>query len=226
MSDFLFFIISLQVLKRLQIGSLFSPLAWKAKTLSAHFHRRDAASLWLSSCPPLDLLQWNLVLSVLRTQNWKQCSRWGLTRVENPLSRPAGHAGFDAAHDVGFLGCKHTHWSMSSFSSARMPMSFSTGLLQMIFSQSVPMSGSAMTRVQHTALGLAELHETRIDPLLKFSQVPLGGILFFNCLNLIAQLQVICRLSEDAASKPEPWGMPLITGLFIYLAYFFLLSNL
>lgn len=98
----------------------------------------------------------------------------------------------------------HTSWSMSSFSSARIPMLFSTGLLPMNFSLSLYLClGVPWPGLQHIALGLAELHGALIDPLLNFSQVSLGGILSFSCINCTAQLQVICRLSEDAASKTE-----------------------
>lgn len=54
---------------------------------------------------------------------------------------------FDAAKDeVGLLGCKHTQKLFHvQFFICQNPMPFSTGLLPMTLS--IPMSGSAMTRV-------------------------------------------------------------------------------
>lgn len=68
-----------------------------------------------------------------------------------------------------WAGSAHTSWSMSSFSSARPPWPSPQGSANDFFSQSIPLSGSAMTRMQHLALGLAELHEALIDPFFKFS---------------------------------------------------------
>lgn len=120
--------------------------------------------LWTCSNKYMSFLCWG-------PQNWMQCYRWGLTRVENPLCWPADHAAFDAAQGVfGPLGCKHTHKLVHvQFSCARPPSPSPQGSANDFFSQSIPLSGSAMTRMQHLALGLAELHEALIDPLFKFS---------------------------------------------------------
>lgn len=143
------FISSFQVLKRLQWG-LYSLLQPEKPQISQPIfiggmhHPSDYlhAFLWTWSNKSMSFLCWG-------PQNWMQFSRWGLTRVENPLSQPAGHTGFDAAQDaVGLLRCKHTHKLLHvQFFICQNPMPFSTGLLPMTLSLSIPMSGSAMTGV-------------------------------------------------------------------------------
>lgn len=50
--------------------------------------------------------------------------------------------------------------------------------------------------MQELALGLAELHDVHMDPLLKLSQVLLDTILSFRRVNRTTQLDVICKLAE------------------------------
>ena len=60
------------------------------------------------------------------------------------------------------------------------------------------MPGVALTQVQDLALGLAELHEVHMGPLLKLVQVPLDGIPSLRCVNHTTQLGVICKFAEGA----------------------------
>lgn len=51
------------------------------------------------------------------------------------------------------------------------------------FSQSVLISGIALTLIQHLSLGLIETHEVLVGPLLKVFQVPQDGIPSFSHVN-------------------------------------------
>ncbi|KAK4810873.1 hypothetical protein QYF61_013281 [Mycteria americana] len=64
--------------------------------------------------------------------------------------------------------------------------------------QSVLILGIALTQVQALALGLVELHEVHMGPLLKPVQVPLDGIPSLQRINCTTQLGVISKLAEGA----------------------------
>ncbi|KAK4818005.1 hypothetical protein QYF61_004118 [Mycteria americana] len=141
--------------------------------------------------PPLDLLQ---QLHVLVLQSWTQYCRWDLTRAEgqNHLSRPAGHAAFDAAQDtVGLLGCQCTLLAHVQLFVHQYPqVLFRRAALNPIIPQPVLKPRIAPTQVQDPALGLVEPHEVHTGPLLQLVQVPLDDIPSF--------WHVICELAEGA----------------------------
>ncbi|KAJ7420714.1 hypothetical protein BTVI_20654 [Pitangus sulphuratus] len=61
-----------------------------------------------------------------------------------------------------------------------------------------PLQGVALTKVLDLVLGLVELHEVPIGPLLKLVQIPLDVILSFRCVNSTTQPGVVCKLAEGA----------------------------
>ena len=65
--------------------------------------------------------------------------------------------------------------------------------LNELFSQSVDISGIALTQVQDPAFVLAEVH---MGPLFEPVQVPLDSFLSFTCVSCSVQLDVICKLAE------------------------------
>ena len=88
---------------------------------------------------------------------------------QDHLPRSAGHAFFDAARDtVGFLGCKGTLLARVQLAIYRCPkVFFGRAALNPFVPQFVLEMGVALTQVQYLALGLVELHEVHLDPLLK-----------------------------------------------------------
>ncbi|PKU49661.1 rna-directed dna polymerase from mobile element jockey- hypothetical protein [Limosa lapponica baueri] len=56
--------------------------------------------------------------------------------------------------------------------------------------------------VQDLALGLVELHEVHISPLLEPIKVPLDSIPSLKQINCIAQLGIICKLTKSALNSP------------------------
>lgn len=86
----------------------------------------------------------------------------------------------------------------------------------------------APTQVKDLALGLVELHEVFLVPLLRPVQVPLDGIPSLRCVDHTTQLDVIVspsgsaldptahitdKMLNSASPNPDPWGTPLTTGL-------------
>ncbi|KAK4826170.1 hypothetical protein QYF61_006032 [Mycteria americana] len=65
--------------------------------------------------------------------------------------------------------------------------------------QSVLILGIALTQVQDLALGLVELHDVHMGPVLKPVKVPLDGIPSLKRIKCTTQLGVICRLSEGSS---------------------------
>ncbi|KAK4831706.1 hypothetical protein QYF61_018758 [Mycteria americana] len=64
--------------------------------------------------------------------------------------------------------------------------------------QSVLILEIALTEVQDLALGLVELHEVHMGPLLKPVKVPLDGIPSLKCINCTTQIGVICKFAGSA----------------------------
>lgn len=64
--------------------------------------------------------------------------------------------------------------------------------LDLSIPQHVLIVGVALTQVLHLALGLFELFEIPLGPLLELA--PLNGIPSFRCVNYTAQLGFICNL--------------------------------
>ncbi|KAK4829273.1 hypothetical protein QYF61_002665 [Mycteria americana] len=58
--------------------------------------------------------------------------------------------------------------------------------------------GFTEVEVQDLALGLIELHEVGMGPLLKPVKVPLDGIPSLKCINCTTHLGVICKPAESA----------------------------
>ncbi|KAK4828346.1 hypothetical protein QYF61_026007 [Mycteria americana] len=67
--------------------------------------------------------------------------------------------------------------------------------------QSVLILQIALAQVQDLALGLTELHEVHMGPLLKPVKVPLDGIPSLKHINCTTQLGVICKLAEGTGMK-------------------------
>ncbi|GAB0205392.1 cAMP-dependent protein kinase inhibitor alpha [Grus japonensis] len=65
-------------------------------------------------------------------------------------------------------------------------------------SQPVLILGIALTQVQDLALGLVELPDVHMVPLLKLIQVPPDGILSLRHVNCTTQLGGVCKLAEGA----------------------------
>ncbi|RMC13383.1 hypothetical protein DUI87_10918 [Hirundo rustica rustica] len=70
----------------------------------------------------------------------------------------------------------------------------------------IPQTGlvarTALTQVQHLALGLVEPCEIPTGPVLELVQVPVDAILSFRCVSHTIQLDVICKCAEGA---PDPF---------------------
>lgn len=64
-------------------------------------------------------------------------------------------------------------------------------------SPSVFMSGIAVIRVHHLALGPVESPEVLMGTLLKIVQVLLDGISFFRCVSSTAQFCLVCKRAEE-----------------------------
>ncbi|KAK4810951.1 hypothetical protein QYF61_013359 [Mycteria americana] len=152
--------------------------------------------------PPLDPLQQACVFLVLGTPELDAVLQVGShqSRVggQNHLPRPAGHASFDAAQDtIGFLGCEYTLLAHVQLFIHQYPqVLLCRAVLNPFIPQSVLIMGIALTQVQALALGLVELHEGHMGPLLKPVQVPLDGIPSLQQINCTTQLGVIHKLAE------------------------------
>ncbi|GAB0196099.1 cAMP-dependent protein kinase inhibitor alpha [Grus japonensis] len=124
------------------------------------------------------------------------------SRVEGQdhLPRPAGHTSFDAAQDtVAFLGCKRTlpaHVELLINQYPQVPLL--KAALNPFSAQPVVVLGIALTHVQDLALGLVELHEVHMGPLLQPVKVPLDGIPSLQQVNRSTQLEVVGKLAEGA----------------------------
>lgn len=134
------------------------------------------------------------VFHLVRTpENWMQLSKWSFTRAGsvglNSLLCPDGHIAFDAVQDrVGSLGCKCRLPTHSQFFIHQS----SSGLLSIYSSPAHAVMGT--TQIQDLSLGLDELHENHLDPVLSIVKVPLDGIPHVSTV----PLTVICKLSEVA----------------------------
>ncbi|PKU41108.1 hypothetical protein llap_8578 [Limosa lapponica baueri] len=113
---------------------------------------------------------------------------------KNHLSRPAGHASFDAGQDVvGFLGCQCTLLAHVEVLIHQHPqVLLLRAALQPFSAQPVFVPGIAIV------LGFVELHEVSMGPPLKPVQVPLDGIPSLMRVNHATQLGVIGKLAEGA----------------------------
>ncbi|KAK4831361.1 hypothetical protein QYF61_017492 [Mycteria americana] len=100
---------------------------------------------------------------------------------------------------VGFLGCKCTLLARVQFFIHQCPQILPCRTaLNPFFPQSVLILGIALIQVQDLALGLVELHEVHMGPLLKPVKVSLDGIPSLRHANCTTQLGVICKLAEGA----------------------------
>jgi len=70
--------------------------------------------------------------------------------------------------------------------------------------------GVALTQVQDPTLGLVEPHEVHRGPLLELVQVPLDGIMSFQCVDRTTQLGIICKLAKGALKLP--WAKSMHMG--------------
>ena len=129
----------------------------------------------------LDLLQQLHVFSLLRAPELDTVLQVGSQQREvegqNHLSQPAGHA-FDAAQDtVGLLDCERTLLGHVELLINQHPQVLLLRVALNPFSaQPVVVLVIALTHVQDLALGLVDLHEVRMGPLLKPVKVSLDGI--------------------------------------------------
>ncbi|KAK4806258.1 hypothetical protein QYF61_013402 [Mycteria americana] len=116
----------------------------------------------------------------------KGCNKVSL----EPSLLQAKQPSFYVAQDtVGFLGCKRTLPAHVQFFIHQYPqVLLCRAALNPFIPQSVLISGIAPTQVQDLALGLVELHEVHMGPLLK----PVKSI------NCTTQLGVFCKLAEGA----------------------------
>ncbi|KAJ7412563.1 hypothetical protein WISP_95661 [Willisornis vidua] len=101
---------------------------------------------------------------------------WAASKAAEPAGQEEGG---DSAHPL------HSHDTPS-------------GVLHPIWGLKQKKGMDLLEQVQNHALGLIELHEVLVGPLLKFVQVPLEGNPSFCFVNCTTQLYVICKLGEDA----------------------------
>ncbi|KAK4810921.1 hypothetical protein QYF61_013329 [Mycteria americana] len=162
-------ILSLQAL----VKKLNNPNSLRSEVFqpSDHFHG-----------PPLDLLQQVHVFLVLRTPELDAVLQVGRERRYNWL-----------------LGCKRTSLAHVQLFIHHYPqVLLCRAALNAFIPQPVLILGIALTQVQALALGLVELHEVHMGPLLKPVQVPLDGIPSLQQINCTTQLGVIRKLAEGA----------------------------
>ena len=95
-----------------------------------------------------------------------------------PSPRPDDHTSFGAAQGtVGFLGCQHTLLAHVQLFIHQYPhVLLCRVALNPFIPQPVLIWGVALTQVQDLSLGIVELHEVHMGPLLEIVQVPLHGI--------------------------------------------------
>lgn len=88
---------------------------------------------------------------------------------QDQLPRPAGHVSFDAVQGkVGSLGCKCTlPGRVQLFIHQHYQALLSRAALSSSSLQPVLIPGAALTKVHYLVLGLVELHEIRMGPLLQ-----------------------------------------------------------
>ncbi|KAK4824277.1 hypothetical protein QYF61_012837 [Mycteria americana] len=154
--------------------------------------------------PPLDPLQQVHVFPVLRTPELDAVLQVGShqrgAEGQYHLPRPAGHASFGAAQDMGGrVGCERTlpvHVWLFIYQYPQVLLG--RAALNPFIPQPVLIAGVAPTQVQDLVLGLVEPHEVHIVPLLQLVQVLLDGILSLRHVNRTTQLGVICKLAEGA----------------------------
>ncbi|KAK4810926.1 hypothetical protein QYF61_013334 [Mycteria americana] len=156
--------------------------------------------------PPLDLLQQACVFLILGTPELDAVLQVGShesgAEGQNHLPQPAGHASFDAAQDtIGFLSCKRTSLAHVLLFIHHYPqVLLCRTALNAFIPQPVLIPGVALTQVQALALGLVELHEGHMGPLLKPVQVPLDGI---PSLQQIRTPRSVKKEGEEVLPVPE-----------------------
>ncbi|RMC06715.1 hypothetical protein DUI87_16159 [Hirundo rustica rustica] len=153
--------------------------------------------------PPLDLLQQVRVLPVLETPVLDAALLVGSheSRVEghNLLPGPAGRAALDAAQDMfGFLGKCTWLGHVQTLIHQHPQVLFRWPALDLSVPQPVLILEVALTQMPLLALGLGNLHEIPVGPLLALVQGPLDGIPSFRCGNHATQLGVILKFAEGA----------------------------
>ena len=124
----------------------------------------------------------------------------GRIEGENHLPLPAGCHSFDAAQDtVGLSCCKrkllaHVQLFVYQYSQVLLHRA----AFNKFFPQSVLISGTASTQVQHLAVGLVKPPDVLLCPLYEHVQVPLDSIPPFYCVSCTTQFSVISKLAEAA----------------------------
>ena len=104
---------------------------------------------------------------------------------QNHLPRPAGHASLDVTQNTaGLLGCRCTlPTDVESVINRHSQILNLRAVLNSFSAQIVSVLGIAPTQLQDLALGLVELHEVGMDPLLKPVLVTLDSIPFLYHVN-------------------------------------------
>lgn len=120
-----------------------------------------------------------------------QYSTWSLPRLEQRGRNTSNLLAILLFLQVtsGFWAASAHCWLMFSFSSPLQR----TDLFG-FFSQSLLMSGIALTQLQSPVFRLVELHKALMVSLLKFVQIPLDGIPSLSCVSCNAQLHIVYNL--------------------------------
>jgi len=96
----------------------------------------------------------------------------------------------------------HCHIMLSFTSTSKSQVLLLGAALNPFSAQAVFVLGVALAQVQDLALGLVELLEVCMGPLLKSVKIPLDGISSLQCVSCTTQLGVIGRLAEGALNLP------------------------
>lgn len=157
--------------------------------------------MWL----PLELIQLVqvfLALSTLELDAAPQVgSHGGGVKGHNPLPCLAGHTMDSAQEMIGLLGCECPLLAEILFIHKNPQVLLHRAAVHGFFSQSVLISGIALTQVQH--IDLVELQEVPMGLLLKLVQIPLDGILYFCCITCTTDFCVICKFADGALSTSD-----------------------
>ncbi|KAK4832292.1 hypothetical protein QYF61_021691 [Mycteria americana] len=103
---------------------------------------------------------------------------------------------------IGLLGCKCTLMAHLQFFILQYPQVLLLGTaLNPFIPQPILILGVAPTQVHDLVLGLVELHEVCMGPLLEPVKVPLDGIPSLKPINCTTQLDVIPKLAEGTLNR-------------------------
>ncbi|PKU46747.1 hypothetical protein llap_2943 [Limosa lapponica baueri] len=113
---------------------------------------------------------------------------------------PAGHTIPDASQDIiGLLGHLGTLLAQIQQAVDQHPQVLSCQTaLQPLFPKLIVLHGVVVTQVQGPTLGLIEPHAIGLDPSIQPVQIPLQRHPTLKKINAPGQLDVICKLTEDA----------------------------